>query len=612
MTPNYASRQVFNSEQEKEISEYVLMCSKMCYGKSTRDLRELAYEVAVINDVKVPDSWHENKAAGVDWMRAFLKRNQQLSIRQPESCSLARCMSFNKFNVDLFFDNLDSILNRSQSFADGSRIWNLDETATTTVVNKSKKVIAGKGSKGVNVVAGGEKGVLVTTCCFVNAMGNSMPPAMIFPRVNFREHMLNGAPPGTLGLASPTGWMVADLFPNVLEHFIKYSNPSEDNPVLLIFDNHASHLSIQALNKAKESGIVILTLPPHSSNKMQPLDVSCYAPFKAYYASAVDAWNKQHPGRVFSIYEVASCVGIAHTKAMTPTTIKNGFQKCGIFPFDRNVFTEADYIMSAPTYRPNPDVCQENEPVASTSSTSNKESHPHNPNVCQDDNPVASNSSTPNTASSNVLDIAGNPHSPKFIGPAEYFGYPKASFQQERRKTSRERGRSFIPTDTPEKLLIEEGINKKQKKTKTERKLFPKGVDEENESETDLSDVWSDTSSDGGIECGETEPEFNFGLLDHTPHKGEFVLVEFDAKKKCYYIGKVLKERDGEGDIEVMFLRRSVKQTNLFYFPDVEDVSSVRECDIRAILPTPTTHKGTKRTMSLLRFEVDFFNVEVR
>lgn len=62
----------------------------------------------------------------------------------------------------------------------------------------------------------------------------------------------------------------------------------------------------------------------------------------------------------------------------------------------------------------------------------------------------------------------------------------------------------------------------------------------------------------------------------------------------------------------MMFLRRSVKQTNLFYFPDVEDVSSVRECDIRAILPTPTTHKGTKRTMSLLRFEVDFFNVEVR
>ncbi|KAK4871440.1 hypothetical protein RN001_016455 [Aquatica leii] len=37
---------------------------------------------------------------------------------------------------------------------------------------------------------------------------------MVFPMKNFKHHMLNGAPPGTLGLATPSGWMNGELFPS--------------------------------------------------------------------------------------------------------------------------------------------------------------------------------------------------------------------------------------------------------------------------------------------------------------------------------------------------------------------------------------------------------------
>lgn len=61
----------------------------------------------------------------------------------------------------------------------------------------------------------------------------------------------------------------------VMEHFIKHSCSSKDNPSLL-YDNHESHLSIRVLDLAKENGVTIVTFPPHSTNKLQPLDVGIF------------------------------------------------------------------------------------------------------------------------------------------------------------------------------------------------------------------------------------------------------------------------------------------------------------------------------------------------
>ena len=53
--------------------------------------------------------------------------------------------------------------------------------------------------------------------------------------------------------------------------------------VLIIFDNHESHISIDSINLAKGNGIVLLIFPPHTSHKLQPLDRTVYGPFKKYY-----------------------------------------------------------------------------------------------------------------------------------------------------------------------------------------------------------------------------------------------------------------------------------------------------------------------------------------
>lgn len=107
----------------------------------------------------------------------------------------------------------------------------------------------------------------------------------------------------------------------MVKHFIHHSNSSAANPSLLIFDNHESHICVNVRNLEKDNGVTILTLPPHTSNKFQPLDVAIYYAFTNYYNKAVDSWMLHHPSRLLTIYDVAGCVGYALTRTMTPVNI---------------------------------------------------------------------------------------------------------------------------------------------------------------------------------------------------------------------------------------------------------------------------------------------------
>ncbi|KAJ8888983.1 hypothetical protein PR048_008477 [Dryococelus australis] len=250
MRPKYDCRRVFSDEGEGHLVTYLLECAKMCCGLDTIE-SSLEYEMAMRNGIEVPENW-KNKI----WLESI-------------------ATAFNKRNVGLFFDNLETILklDPSLSFSDGQN---------------PKNTFAPKGVKQLNKAISGEKGTLVTTCCLWSSIAIS--------HVHFKEHMLKGAPPGTLGLAAQSGWMNSELFAIVTQHFVKVSHSSKENPSLLILDNHESHLSIIGLDIAKYNGVTVLTIPPHCSNRMQPLDISVFGSFQMHYNAAIESWMLHQPG----------------------------------------------------------------------------------------------------------------------------------------------------------------------------------------------------------------------------------------------------------------------------------------------------------------------------
>jgi len=199
--------------------------------------------------------------------------------------SLLRSTTFNKNNVSDFFENLHNVLERHHFCA--SDIYNIDETGVTTV-QKPTKVVAGRGTKQVGKMTSAERGSLVTMCCAVNATGSALPPFFVFPRVYFRDTMLKGAPAGSTCTAHPSAWMTADTFLDFMKYFAARVRCSSASPVLMLLDNHDSHISIPVIEFAKENGIIMLSFPPHCSHKLQPLDRSVYGPLKKYYNVACD------------------------------------------------------------------------------------------------------------------------------------------------------------------------------------------------------------------------------------------------------------------------------------------------------------------------------------
>lgn len=581
LCPNYKVRQIFGIEQENLLCEYIVMCSKMFYGLSRDDTRRLAYETALQNNITVPQTWQLSKSATLPWIKGFQKRHPNLSLRSPEGCSLSRATGFNKHNVSLFFSKLEEVLKRSPRFGDGSRIFNLDETGTVTV-QKQQKVFAEKGIRQVSKATSAERGTLVTTCCIVGAFGIAIPPVMIFPRVHFKDFMINGAPQGTLGLASKAGWMNTECFVKVIDHFIKHTNSSIENESLLIMDNHQSHLSIQAIDLCKKNGVTILTIPPHCTNKLQPLDVGLLKPFQTFYSAALNSWMMSHPGQTFTIYNVASCVGIAYPRAMTPINISNSFRKTGIFPFDRHAFNEEDFMPSLVTDR---EMITENNVEPSENELENMPS-----------------TSAHNNTEQNIL-------SQGFKSPAVFKGYPKANPRKSDQNTKKRKGKTMIATDTPEKMELMKIKEKTVRGQKVKRRVLDSDSDDSSaEGDVELQD----SSGEENFINDEPEPEpVNFGNLHRHPIQDDYVLVEFITKQKVYYVGKILSQRN-ENEFEVSFMRKSTKGYESFFAPNVPDLSLVMKKDIKMILPPPLTHGLTKRQTSLLKFEINFSNLNIK
>lgn len=95
LTPNYAVNQIFTSD-EKQLSHYLQTMTKLHHGRNPKSARKLAFDLAVANKKKIPNSLTEKKKAGKFWFTEFMKRNNELSIRAAEATSLDRAKEFNR------------------------------------------------------------------------------------------------------------------------------------------------------------------------------------------------------------------------------------------------------------------------------------------------------------------------------------------------------------------------------------------------------------------------------------------------------------------------------------------------------------------------------------
>jgi transposase-like protein len=592
----YATRQVFTRKEEDMLEEYIVNAAKIHHGLSLKMVKTLAYEFAIANSKHVPKNWTTNHIAGEDWLYNFRLRHPNISLRKPEATSLSRATSFNKHNISSFFENLKNLYNRHK-FGPES-IYNIDETGITTV-HVPSKVLAEKKVRQIGKVTSGERGQLVTMCTAINALGNTIPPFFVFPRVNFKDHMLHGAPPGSAGSAYQSGWMTSKTFFAFMKHFVKHARCTKEKPVLVLLDNHESHISIPVLDFAKSNGIHILTFYPHTSHKMQPLDRTVFGPLKNYYNKACDSWMISNPGKPISIYEIAGFVGYAFPMAMTPKNIQNGFRVTGIWPYNCDVFRDDEFESSYVTDRP------VNDAILDTSVTD----HPENESAPGPS--VTVQLVNESTSGSSVTDQ--NMEVGIVKTPQEVLPFPKA-FQRKSTK-GKKRGCSQILTDTPVKAVLEYEAKKRiEKKERQEaaallrkKRKFLKELEQINSSSS--SEIDEDPNYADSSENEEVVDDYD--VDSHEVKVGQYVVTKFATKKTIiHYVGLVTSKVASH--YEIRFMRRN-EEKNYFFFPTNVDESTVDESDIVLILPEPHVCSGNSRlSISQMRFDISFANFNMR
>lgn len=231
-------------------------------------------------------------------------------------------------------------------------IYTLAETEVTTE-QAAVLMITEAGKAQVGCVPSAAEGERVTVVCAVSAVGVALPPLFVLPGTINEEHFITGAPKGTIAASTKSGCISEETFSVFLEHIAQQGNCSSSHPMLLILDGHEAHCSLKAAETARTNGIIKLTVPPHTSHQLLPLEKTVFGPFRASYNKALDGWMQSNPGKTMTIDDIPQCLNKAFLSAMTSQNITSGFKSTGIFPYNRGICCEAGLESSVPFKRLN-------------------------------------------------------------------------------------------------------------------------------------------------------------------------------------------------------------------------------------------------------------------
>lgn len=161
---------------------YITEIDKRAFGLTKEQFGIIIFDFA--EERKINHRFNkEKKKAGRHFIDWFMKEFK-VSLRTPESTSIARLMGFNKESVSQCFNVLRETKEK-YSFQP-NQIYNVDETGISTVATKNPKILTPKGKRRVIKISSAERGTNVTAVCNMNASGNFVPPFLIFPRVRMK------------------------------------------------------------------------------------------------------------------------------------------------------------------------------------------------------------------------------------------------------------------------------------------------------------------------------------------------------------------------------------------------------------------------------------------
>ena len=212
------------------------------------------------------------------------------------------------------------------------QIWSGDETGVQNVP-KEVKVLEVKHIRTFQQVSL-EQGETSTVLSFVSVGGKVCRPLVIHKGQRVQETWRMKAP-GEIQLSATTkGYITKSRFHQYGVHFIKFLKHEglANRKNLLIVDGHKSHLyNLPFYEAMRANSIEVLTIPPHMSHVLQPLDSVPFAQLKKNWEKNLRRYNIAHSGRTLNKVDFWEVFSPSWNQAMTMKNIMAGFRNMGIY-----------------------------------------------------------------------------------------------------------------------------------------------------------------------------------------------------------------------------------------------------------------------------------------
>lgn len=334
---------ILSEAEESKIVKWILAKAKVGFPVHPENIKDSIQKILQSSPRKNP--FNDNRP-GKKWLISFLKRHQEIAMKNTEIISKARA-AVTENSIRYWFDGVSSFLKENNSLdllSDGRRIINCDETGIQ-LCPKSGKVLGPKNIKNFYEISKSSEKENITVLCTYSADGSILPPMIIYPYKRIPCHIYQSVP-DTWGIGrSDSGWMVSATFFEYIAN-IMYPwlvNNNVEFPVILYLDGHKSHLSLELSEFCSEKKIILYCLPPNATHILQPCDVSIFKPLKSYWKDVIKTHNLTSQSPI-----TKNNFGNIFKKAfdkVKPESIINGFKTCGIFPFNPDI---VDYSKCIP------------------------------------------------------------------------------------------------------------------------------------------------------------------------------------------------------------------------------------------------------------------------
>ncbi|KIL58603.1 hypothetical protein M378DRAFT_86304 [Amanita muscaria Koide BX008] len=291
---------------------------------------------------------------GKNWPRRFKKRHPQVITARPAKLDPKRAKHFNKTIINDYFDKWEELNEQYDGGIPPEHIWNMDE--------KGIQMGGGRKNNGKGYFylrdyrnryrISSDNLELVTVIECVSAAGDSAPTAFVLsdgPLPDLRK-LVSDESFGGIG-RSPSGWTDNEICQEWLEQkfmpFACSKRVDKSKPIVLILDGHESHENWELRRRIyafSDCEVIVFCFPSKTTHKLQPLDVVVFNPVGRKWREHCDM--TLHKGITISRYNVVPEYLEVRKKAVTKDLIRTAFVKTGIYPVNRNVFSEEDFAPS--------------------------------------------------------------------------------------------------------------------------------------------------------------------------------------------------------------------------------------------------------------------------